>query len=98
VRDDAERYERANVVVFGINGAGAKSHEQFARRHHLGVALLVDKHLAVAERYGAVTTLGPLKFVKRTVVGIDRHGTIILYQRGIPSTDEILAAFKTSVS
>jgi peroxiredoxin Q/BCP len=98
VRDDAERYQRAGVVVLGINPANAKSHERFAQRYRLSAPLLVDTHLAVAERYRAVTTLGPLKFVKRTVVGIDRHGTIIFYKRGIPSTDEILAPFADSRS
>jgi len=98
VRDDAERYQRAGVVVLGINPASAKSHERFARRYRLSTPLLVDTHLTVAQRYGAVTALGPFRFVKRTVVGVDRNGTIVFYKRGIPSTDEILAAFAESQS
>ena len=95
MRDDIDRYAQAGIAVLGINGANAATHERFAQRHHLNIPLLVDKGLSVAARYGAVTSIGPLKFVKRTVVGIDTQGTIVFYQRGIPSTDEILAAFKS---
>ena len=93
MRDDAERFAKAGVVVFGVNGGGAASHERFSQRHGLSMSLLVDRNLDVARQYGAVTGFGPLKLVKRTVVGIDRDGAIIFYQRGMPSTDEILAAF-----
>ena len=93
MRDDAQRYASSGVMVFGINGGSAESHERFARRHQLTVPLLVDEGLAVARRYDAVLALGPIKLVKRTVVGIDRLGSIVFYQRGIPTTDEILAAF-----
>ena len=93
MRDDTDRYQHAGIVVLGVNGANAASHERFAQHHRLNIPLLVDKGLRVAKRYGAVTSIGPFRFVKRTVVGINRQGTIVFYQRGIPGTAEILAAF-----
>jgi peroxiredoxin len=54
--------------------------------------MLVDRDFAVATRYDAVMGLGPLRLVNRTVVGIARDGTVAFYRRGMPSTDEILAA------
>lgn len=93
MRDDAQRYAEKGVVVFGINSGSAASHERFAQRYQMNIRLLVDRDLTVARRYDAVLALGPLKLVKRTVVGIDQGGKIIFYQRGSPNTDEILAAF-----
>jgi len=93
VRDNPARYEQSNVVVFGVNGGSARTHRSFAERQHLPLPLLVDRGLVVARRYGAVLRLGLVKLVKRTVVGIESDGRIVFYQRGTPSTDEILAAF-----
>jgi peroxiredoxin Q/BCP len=92
VRDDAQRYAASGVVVFGVSDGSAASHERFARRYDLNAPLLVDRGLAVARLYGATREFGPFKLVKRTVVGVDRQGQIVSYKRGIPSTDEILAA------
>jgi thioredoxin-dependent peroxiredoxin len=93
VRDDAQRYAEQGILVLGVNNGDATAHQRFAQRYRLGVPLLVDRDLAVARRYDAVFSLGPFKLVKRTVVGINRQGDIIFYKRGMPSTDEILAAF-----
>lgn len=92
MRDDAQRYADKGVVVFGVNGGSAQSHERFAHRYDLNAPLLVDRGLAVARQYDATREVGPFKLVKRTVVGIDRQGLIAFYKRGIPSTDEILGA------
>jgi len=93
VRDDLARYEEKNVVVLGVNGGSARAHRSFAERLRLPSPLLVDRGLTVAQRYGAVRNFGLVKLVKRTVVGIERDGRIVFYERGMPSTDEILAAF-----
>ncbi len=53
--------------------------------------MLVDAGLRVAALYDAALRLGPIRLVKRTVVGIARDGTVTYYQRGMPSTDEMLA-------
>lgn len=91
-RDDSDTYRQAGVAVFGVNPGSAESHQKFINKHSLTMPLLVDRSLEVAARYQAVFGLGPLKMVKRTVVGIDREGRIAFYKRGMPSTHEILAA------
>lgn len=92
VRDDRARYEDAGVSVFGVNNGGADSHRSFVEKHGLTAPLLVDKHFEVAAKYDAVMNIGLLKLIRRTVVGIDRGGKIAFYERGTPSTDEIIAA------
>ena len=93
-RDDTAAYDAAGVRVFGINGDTVASHERFVAKHGLTMPLLVDRGLTVAQAYDAVLALGPLKVVNRTVVAIDRTGTIVFYERGIPATTAILAAFR----
>ncbi len=92
-RDDQAAFAAAGAAVFGINGDNAASHERFIAKHALTMPLLVDPDLATAKRYDAVIGFGPLRIVNRTVVGIDRHGHIAFYERGMPATAEILAAF-----
>ncbi len=96
-RNDASRYADAGVSVYGVNNGGAASHARFAEKHNLQAPLLVDDGLKVATAYDAVISLGLLRFINRTVVGIARDGTIAFYKRGTPSTDEILAAFTAKV-
>ena len=57
-----------------------------------GVSVYGVNSLRVASAYDAITSLGLLKFINRTVVGIASDGTIAFYKRGTPSTDEILGA------
>jgi peroxiredoxin Q/BCP len=92
VRNDAPRYAEAGVSVYGVNNGGAASHQRFIEKHNLTAPLLVDPSLRVASAYDAITSLGLLKFINRTVVGIASDGTIAFYKRGTPSTDEILGA------
>lgn len=91
-RDDAAQYTAAGASVFGVNGGRAASHKKFVEKHGLTMPLLVDEGLAVAAAYDAVLGVGPLKVINRTVVGIAPDGTIAFYKRGMPKTDEILAA------
>jgi peroxiredoxin len=91
VRGASGRYEAGGIEVFGINGASSRSHKGFARRHGFTARLLSDRGLHVARSYDAVGRFGPIAYVKRTVVGIDRSGRVTYYERGMPSTDHILA-------
>jgi peroxiredoxin Q/BCP len=92
-RDDRDAFAAAGAVVFGVNGDDEASHRRFIAKHGLSMPLLIDGGLAVAKSYDAVMGFGPVKFVNRTVVGIDRQGRVAFYQRGMPATPEILAAF-----
>ena len=91
MRGASDRYEAESIEVFGINGASSGSHKGFARRHSFTAQLLSDRGLHVARSYDAVGQFGPIAYIKRTVVGIDRNGRIAYYERGMPSTEHILA-------
>jgi peroxiredoxin Q/BCP len=92
-RDDRVAFAAAGAVVFGVNGDDIASHQRFITKFDLTMPLLIDTGLAVAKQYDAVLGIGPVRFVNRTVVGIDRQGRIAFYQRGTPPTATILAAF-----
>ena len=76
-------------MVFGVNGASMKSHLRFSEKHGFPFDLLVDAGSAVALAYD-VRMLHNL-YTKRTVVGVDKSGVVVYYQRGMPSTEDILA-------
>jgi peroxiredoxin Q/BCP len=92
VRNDATRYAEAGITVYGVNNGGAASHQRFIEKHNLTAPLLVDSGLRVSAAYDAVTSIGLIRFINRTVVGITRDGTIAFYKRGTPSTGDIIAA------
>ena len=96
-RNDAPRYAEAGISVYGVNNGGAASHQRFSEKHNLQAPLLVDDSLKVAAAYDAVISLGLVRFINRTVVGVARDGTIAFYKRGTPSSDEILASFTANV-
>ena len=93
-RDDKAVYEESGIAIFGVNGGSEESHQKFIAKHKLTMPLLVDKGLNVASEYGAAMGFGPLKVINRTVVGVDPSGKIAYYQRGMPSTSEIIAAMQ----
>ena len=76
-------------MVFGVNGGSMKSHLRFSAKHGFPFDLLEDAGSAVALAYDARILHN--HYTKRTVVGIDKRGVVVYYQRGMPSTEEILA-------
>ncbi len=91
-RDDYDRYVGAGIAVFGVNPGSAAAHKRFSERHGFKTPLLLDNGGRVSRAYDALTPIPLLTLVNRTVVGIDRDGLVRFYQRGMPSTDTILAA------
>ena len=94
IRDDAEQFKSANVVVLGINHEDADSHKGFVEKYGLTTKLLVDEGRKVIEEYGALGSFMGNASTKRTVVAIDTLGMIQGIWKGSPSTEEILSAFK----
>jgi len=90
IRDDFADFEKLGVAVFGINPQSAESHRSFVEKQHFPFPLLVDSDKKILAAYG---TKGLM--TKRTVYGIDKDGGIVFAQRGVPKTDEILAAFQS---
>lgn len=89
VRDDWADFLQSDVAVLGVNPANAQSHADFVEKFGFPFPLLVDSRKEMIRAYGAEGKL----FTQRTVYGIDKNGTIVFAQRGMPANNAILAAF-----
>ncbi len=92
VRDDWKAYQRADVLVFGVNTATAESHAAFSNKYNFPFPLLVDESGDLMRAFGSESPMG---MTKRTVYGIDKSGVVVFAERGMPATSEILAAFRS---
>lgn len=88
-RDDFARYSAKDAMVFGVNPASAESHAAFAEKFSFPFPLLVDKDGRMIRDYGCRGIGG---VTTRTVYVIDKEGTVVFAERGMPDTDTILAA------
>lgn len=93
MRDDAAKFQHKHIAVIGINHGDESSHRAFAKKYSLPFRLLVDTRKRVSERYGALRRIGPIRIIRRTVVGIAKDGTIVYLKHGMPKNAEILKAF-----
>jgi peroxiredoxin len=91
-RDDYDKYQAAGIEVFGVNPGSEKSHRSFSEKHGLRTPLLLDAGGKVSKAYDALMPIPLMTVVNRTVVGIDAAGKVKFYQRGMPSTETIMAA------
>lgn len=92
IRDDWAEFQKYNVAAFGVNQANAESHTKFWRHHGLKTPLLVDEGKKVSTLYGAIGKFFGHEIIKRSVVVIDKEGTIRYLKRGLPPDSEILQA------
>mgnify|MGYP001606579044 FL=1 len=91
-RDDYDTYIAAGVKVFGVNPGSASNHKKFSEKHGFKTPLLLDDGGKVSRAYDALMPIPIVTLVNRTVVGIDGDGVVRFYERGMPSTAEILGA------
>lgn len=57
-RDAYSRFEKANVVVFGVSRDSQESHDAFLAKHDLPFYLTADEAGTVVKAYGVGSTLG----------------------------------------
>lgn len=87
LRDDRVTLERIGVAVVGVSLDDVASHARFAARHQLSFPLLSDPGGKVAQAYGALFRLGPLRFARRHSFLIDAGGRIArIYRKVDPKT------------
>ena len=91
-RDEFPRFEAVDTVVFGINPADAKSHQKFIDKNGFPFELIVDKKRQIARQYDALMLLGYV--VNRTVIAINKEGSVVFYERGYPTNDDIISALE----
>jgi peroxiredoxin Q/BCP len=90
VRDEIEKFRKADVQPFGVNPAGVDAHGRYAAKLKLPFPLLSDPDREATGAFGALKSDG--KKTQRSVVLIDRDGTVLFSARGAPSAKEVLAA------
>jgi len=79
--------------VWAVGGGSAQSHAKFTLKHGFSTPLLLDPGLAVARAYDATIGVGPLRIIRRSVIGVDRDGRVAFVVRGAPDARKILASF-----
>ena len=73
--------------VLGVSLDDTASHAEFAEKYHLPFPLLSDKDGIVARQYGALWSLGPVRFAKRNSFLIDPQGNLAkIYRKVDPAT------------
>jgi len=75
-RDDMHQLEKLGASVVGISVDNQASHTAFAKKYNLPFPLLADTEGKVAEAYGALMHIGPVKIAKRYTFLIDPSGHI----------------------
>ncbi len=93
-RDDILKLRKLGAQVLGVSLDSAESHARFAQKYGLPFPLLADEEGKVTEQYGALQSLGVVKFAKRYTYLIDPEGKIRkVYQKVDPSkhAGEIIA-------
>ena len=99
-RDDILVIRQLNAGVLGISIDDTDSHKAFAQKYSLPFPLLADSKGQVARKYGALFSIGPIKFAKRHSFIINPEGLIAqLYRDVDPQThsQEIIDAITALV-
>jgi peroxiredoxin Q/BCP len=94
IRDEWKTFKEKNILVFGVNAGSAKSHQKFKETFRLPYPLLIDEDKKVSEAYDALFSFFGIKIIRRTVIGIDKNGTVRYMKRGMPRTSDILKAMQ----
>lgn len=92
MRDDLPLFERHQIRPFGVNPAPAADHAGYAERLRLPFPLLSDSGMAIARAYGAMRPDGLT--IARSVVLVERNGTIVYSQAGAPGAEIVLEALR----
>lgn len=82
-RDDLGTLRAFNVQVLGVSMDDTQSHARFAEKYRLPFPLLADTGGVVTRAYGALWSLGPIKFAKRHSFIIDPEGRIAKIYRDV---------------
>jgi peroxiredoxin Q/BCP len=82
-RDNLQDITALGAQVLGVSVDNADSHKRFAEKYSLPFPLLSDSDGTVAKTYGALWSLGPMKFAKRHSFIIDPTGRIAKIYRDV---------------
>jgi peroxiredoxin Q/BCP len=82
-RDALPAFAARNVQILGVSVDASDSHARFAEKYRLPFPLLADTSGATSRAYGALWSLGPVKFSRRQTFLIDAKGRIARVYRDV---------------
>jgi peroxiredoxin Q/BCP len=82
-RDEYKVISALNTQVLGVSIDNQDSHAAFAEKYSLPFPLLADTDGVVARSYGALASLGPIKFAKRHTIIISPEGLVKKVYRSV---------------
>lgn len=94
MRDEIGQFQAFGVRPFGVNPAPVERHADYAARLRLPFPLLSDPGLAVSRAYGALKPDG--RAIARSVVLVDRDGTVRYSQSGAPGAEIVLESLRSA--
>ena len=81
-RDAMRDFNKRNAKLIGINMDTQTQHAEFAKKYQLDFPLLSDEDGAVCRHFGALLSLGPLKWVRRKTFMVSPAGIVVrIFQR-----------------
>jgi len=96
-RDDYLAARKLGVEILGVSVDSPESHAKFSDKYGLPFPLLADTDGKVASLYGALWSLGPIRFARRQTFLIDPQGRIArIYRKVDPGshTREVIEAIR----
>ncbi|AJY73381.1 peroxiredoxin [Paenibacillus beijingensis] len=91
VRDSKALYAAHHAVVMGINSGSLEQHHKFASAQGYDFPLVADANGSIRRRYAVGKMLG-IVLQQRVVYVIGKNGRIQFAKKGLPPTEEIIAA------
>jgi len=82
-RDEYRVLSALNTQILGVSMDSIESHANFSEKYSLPFPLLADIDGHVANQYGALASLGPIKFAKRHTIIISPMGKIKKVYRNV---------------
>ncbi|HTU90313.1 MAG TPA: peroxiredoxin [Gemmataceae bacterium] len=76
-RDDMDKLTAKDILVVGVSGDSAKTHELFKKHHKLNYTLLADEKGEIAKKFGVPVRAGG------KAKGFDENGKEIEVERGV---------------
>jgi len=81
-RDDYSALQALDAEILGVSLDGRANHARFAHKYRLPFPLLSDPGGATSRAYGALWSLGPIKFARRHSFLIDPYSNLAkIYRR-----------------
>ncbi len=89
---DLASFESQDTTVFGVSCDNTESHERFALKHNLSVALIADLDGSVGRLYGALRE--GHRTANRKLFLIDKTGKIRHIHDGMPENSKLIELLK----